>query len=123
MSLYQGLKVQMAALRRRHLFYDCPIPEQVPFFLFIKKTSFPSTESFNIAFPSLFLPYRRAAAQPAGPNDSEDAWGILEVQSVSPPNQRSWFFTEGEIISGKPCQFLCREADANYIGGQTGSSL
>ncbi|KAI0305721.1 ribonuclease H2, subunit B [Multifurca ochricompacta] len=45
--------------------------------------------------PSLFLPYRRARFA----NDSRDEWEILEVQSVSPPNQRSWFFTEGEIVS------------------------
>ncbi|KAI9442166.1 ribonuclease H2, subunit B [Lactarius indigo] len=47
------------------------------------------------AVPSLFLPYRRA--EPAG--GSGGGWGILEVQSVSPPNPRSWFFTEGEVVS------------------------
>ncbi|KAI0266799.1 ribonuclease H2, subunit B [Gloeopeniophorella convolvens] len=46
------------------------------------------------AIPSLFLPYRRS--QSAG---GTDAWDILEVQSTSPPNPRSWFFTEGEVIS------------------------
>ncbi|KAH9176386.1 Ydr279p protein family-domain-containing protein [Lactarius sanguifluus] len=47
------------------------------------------------AVPSLFLPYRRP--EPAG--GSGGGWGILEVQSVSPPNPRSWFFTEGEVVS------------------------
>ncbi|KAH9048312.1 ribonuclease H2, subunit B [Lactarius hengduanensis] len=47
------------------------------------------------AVPSLFLPYRRP--KPAG--GSGGGWGILEVQSVSPPNPRSWFFTEGEVVS------------------------
>ena len=98
-------------------FLRLPHPRTGPLLSLHKKNSFCSTESFNIALPSLFLPYHRATAQAASPNGSEDAWGILEVQSVSPPNRRSWFFTEGEVISGEPCQSLCREADANYIGG------
>jgi len=49
----------------------------------------------NAAIPALFLPYRLDAGS------SADEWGILEVQSVSPPNQRSWFFTEGQVVSGK----------------------
>ncbi|KAH9992609.1 ribonuclease H2, subunit B [Russula vinacea] len=47
-------------------------------------TSFLRLPHPRTALPALFLPYRL---------------GILEVQSVSPPNQRSWFFTEGEVIS------------------------
>ncbi|KAI9463581.1 ribonuclease H2, subunit B [Lactarius psammicola] len=47
------------------------------------------------AVPSLFLPYHRA--EPA--SGSGGGWGILEVQNVSPPNPRSWFFTEGEVVS------------------------
>lgn len=34
---------------------------------------------------------------------------------MSPPNQRSWFFTEGEVVSGKPCWFLRREVYANFV--------
>jgi hypothetical protein len=89
-----------------------------------KKGRFAEQNFFNAAAPSLFLPYRRV--QPAKSNDSDhsgDSWGILEVQSVSPPNKRSWFFTEGEVVSGKLYEYLRREADANYIDGQTGSSL
>ncbi|KAH9061335.1 ribonuclease H2, subunit B [Lactarius vividus] len=47
------------------------------------------------AVPSLFIPYGRP--EPAG--GPSGGWGILEVQSVSPPNPRSWFFTEGEVVS------------------------
>jgi len=53
----------------------------------------------NAAIPALFLPYRFAQRVDAG--SSTDEWGILEVQSVSPPNERSWFFTEDQVISGK----------------------
>lgn len=49
----------------------------------------------DAAIPALFLPYR------LDPSSSTDEWGILEVQSVSPPNQRSWFFTEGQVVSSK----------------------
>jgi len=48
------------------------------------------------AIPSLFLPYRRVRVVNC-PQDNE--WEILEVQSVSPPNERSWFFTESEVLS------------------------
>jgi hypothetical protein len=51
----------------------------------------------DLAIPSLFLPYRRVHVNP---HSQENEWEILEVQSVSPPNERSWFFTEGEVLSG-----------------------
>ncbi|KAI9450522.1 ribonuclease H2, subunit B [Russula earlei] len=60
-------------------------------------TSFLRLPHPRTALPSLFLPYRRA--QPVSPESSREVWEILEVQSVSPPKQRSWFFTEGEVIS------------------------
>ncbi|KAH9979172.1 ribonuclease H2, subunit B [Russula compacta] len=63
----------------------------------VSSTSFLRLPHPRTALPSLFLPYRRA--QRDSPSTSGDEWGILEVQSVSPPNQRSWFFTEGEVIS------------------------
>ncbi|KAA1476046.1 hypothetical protein DENSPDRAFT_806586 [Dentipellis sp. KUC8613] len=46
--------------------------------------------------PSLFLPYRLKDTVPVP--GQVDAWGILEVQSVEPPNPRSWFFTEGQVV-------------------------
>ncbi|TFK54172.1 hypothetical protein OE88DRAFT_1675650 [Heliocybe sulcata] len=42
--------------------------------------------------PSLFLPY------PQQLNGSAATWSILEVQAVSPPNERSWFLGEGQVI-------------------------
>lgn len=56
-------------------------------------TSFLRLPHPRTGIPALFLPYRLDA------NSSADEWGILEVQSVSPPNQRSWFFTEGQVVS------------------------
>jgi hypothetical protein len=78
----------------------------------------------NAAIPALFLPYRRDDAA----SGSADEWGILEVQSVSPPNERSWFFTEGQVVSGKPLPVSPRcKVDAKSVGDhdrdQTGSSL
>lgn len=72
----------------------------------------------NVAIPALFLPYRLDAS------GSADEWGILEVQSVSPPNQRSWFFTEGQVVSGTSLivPSLCK-VDAKFVDDQTGSSL
>ncbi|KAI0254053.1 ribonuclease H2, subunit B [Lactifluus subvellereus] len=46
--------------------------------------------------PSLFLPYHRVRVVGCS---QENEWEILEVQNVSPPNERSWFFTEGEVLS------------------------
>jgi hypothetical protein len=66
-----------------------------PFFFHIPFTYFGMNAS---AIPALFLPYRLDGASSSA-DGSE--WGILEVQSVSPPNQRSWFFTEGQVVSGK----------------------
>ncbi|EPQ57284.1 hypothetical protein GLOTRDRAFT_115274 [Gloeophyllum trabeum ATCC 11539] len=40
--------------------------------------------------PSLFLPY------PQHSGTSSARWSILEVQAVSPPNERSWFMGEGQ---------------------------
>jgi hypothetical protein len=72
----------------------------------------------NVAIPALFLPYRLDAGS------STDEWGILEVQSVSPPNQRSWFFTEGQVVSGKSLLVTPRcRVDAKFVDDQTGSSL
>ncbi|KAI0297102.1 ribonuclease H2, subunit B [Russula brevipes] len=76
--------------------------EQVPGLEGSDSSLAPSTSFLRLphprtALPSLFLPYR--CAQRVRPCGSQDAWRILEVQSVSPPNQRSWFFTEGEVIS------------------------
>ncbi|KAF8482899.1 ribonuclease H2, subunit B [Russula ochroleuca] len=61
-------------------------------------TSFLRLPHPRTALPALFLPYRLAQRADVS-SGSEDEWGILEVQSVSPPNQRSWFFMEGEVIS------------------------
>jgi ribonuclease H2 subunit B len=71
------------------------------------------TECMNAAIPALFLPYRLDAS-----TTSADAseWGILEVQSVSPPNQRSWFFTEGQVVSGKSLLVSPRcTVDAKFV--------
>lgn len=67
----------------------------------------------NAAVPALFLPYRLDDA-----GSSADEWGILEVQSVSPPNQRSWFFTEGQVVSGKVSLVspALDKVDANFVG-------
>ncbi|KAI0051890.1 hypothetical protein FA95DRAFT_1675650 [Auriscalpium vulgare] len=46
--------------------------------------------------PSLFLPYRLS---PEAKLKVKDCWGVLEVQSVAPPNPRSWLFTEGEVVA------------------------
>ena len=72
------------------------------------------TECTNAAIPALFLPYRLDAS-----SSSADAseWGILEVQGVSPPNQRSWFFTEGQVVSGKSLLVSpCCKVDAKFVG-------
>ena len=64
------------------------------------------------AIPALFLPYRLDAS------GSGSEWGILEVQSVSPPNERSWFFTEGQVVSGKVFAGLSLRAvkvSANFV--------
>ncbi|KZT26700.1 hypothetical protein NEOLEDRAFT_1240767 [Neolentinus lepideus HHB14362 ss-1] len=42
--------------------------------------------------PSLFLPY------PQQQTGSTTTWSILEVQMVSPPNERSWFLEEGQVL-------------------------
>ncbi|THH21340.1 hypothetical protein EW146_g201 [Bondarzewia mesenterica] len=42
--------------------------------------------------PSLFLPYRSSKTGRA------TQWEILEVQRVSPPNPRSWFFSDDEVV-------------------------
>ena len=81
-------------------------------------------KKMNAAIPALFLPYRLGDAA----SSSADEWGILEVQSVSPPNQRSWFFTEGQVVSGKSLLVSpCCKVDAKFVGDhdhdQTGSSL
>jgi hypothetical protein len=75
-------------------FCGCPILEQVPYY-FVENHDL----TLDLAIPSLFLPCHRASAQVAG-REQENEWEILEVQSVSPPNERSWFFTEGEVLSG-----------------------
>lgn len=96
--------------RRRRPFCGCLTPEQVRFFCLFFKFPIRSAKTLNIALPALFLPYRLAQRADVS-SGSEDEWGILEVQSVSPPNQRSWFFMEGEVISGKLCESLCREVE------------
>ncbi|SRR6266404_7284666 len=70
--------------------------------LYLHYSPIRSATTLNTATPALFLPYRPLQHANAVSNGSTDEWGILEVHSVSPPNQRSWFFTEGEVISGKP---------------------
>ncbi|ETW80883.1 hypothetical protein HETIRDRAFT_418828 [Heterobasidion irregulare TC 32-1] len=42
--------------------------------------------------PSLFLPYRLSKT------DNTIRWGLLEVQSVTPPNPRSWLFSSDEVV-------------------------
>ena len=39
--------------------------------------------------PSLFLPYT---------SPSTGKVSVLEVQTVAPPNERSWFMSEGEVL-------------------------
>ena len=96
--------------RRRRPFCGYLIPEQVRFSDVSFQLPICSAKTLDIALPALFLPYRLAQRADVS-SGSEDEWGILEVQSVSPPNQRSWFFTEGEVISGKPCESLSREVE------------
>ncbi|KAH9978613.1 ribonuclease H2, subunit B [Lactifluus volemus] len=59
-------------------------------------TSFLQLPHPRTDIPSLFLPYRRGQV---ASREQENEWQILEVQCVSPPNERSWFFTEGEVLS------------------------
>ena len=71
----------------------------------------------------MFLPYHRTHV--AG-REQENEWQILEVQSVSTPNERSWFFTEGEVISGAHLLLFTIRFEAvptQILDGQTGSSL
>jgi ribonuclease H2 subunit B len=51
---------------------------------------------------SLFLPYLHTKSS----STSRYKWGILEVQSISPPNPRSWFLNEGEIVAGMVISLL-----------------
>ncbi|KAI0062863.1 hypothetical protein BV25DRAFT_1884461 [Artomyces pyxidatus] len=62
-------------------------------------SSMPSTSFLRLphprtGIPSLFLPY-----QLSQDHQSRNKWGILEAQSVAPPNPRSWFFIEGEVAA------------------------
>ena len=52
---------------------------------------------YLIGLPSLFLPFESSGA------DGEEISKILEIQAVSPPEERSWMLGE-RVIAGMSCR-------------------
>lgn len=53
--------------------------------------------TLHVGIPSLFAPYEKNSSE-SGPSACKS--GILEVQAVTPPNPRSWFLDNAEVLAG-----------------------
>ncbi|KAI0032101.1 ribonuclease H2, subunit B [Vararia minispora EC-137] len=60
-----------------------------------QKISFVRLPHPRTGVPALFLPYLLTKSS----SSSKYKWGILEAQSISPPNQRSWFTNDDQVVA------------------------